>query len=259
MEHSSNSGHEIKNLIIEAVIINYDTLECCLFRGNGCTGNKTFNNCDFRVKLNNNKSADRVFMGGSYSRLQYVFNNCIFNLEHYLYNNVTKHIIVMQTHTDFIFNYCELNINLINLSNEFLQYSPSTSTTVNNVLFFNCLNSAASTNFTFKFCPIFININNNIKPEDGYYLLRLYAGYQEMFIMHNSYIVVKSKGKYKVPILLEDSGITCSGTSFYDSDISGDLIVYGATSSTIDNLYGLTTAQCKDPAYLESIGFFIAY
>ena len=79
----------------------------------------------------------------------------------------------------------------------------------------------------------------------------------DVFKGYNSYIIIQSKGKYPVPIDI-NIGVTCTGTCFYDKELSGTLI-YNESSLSKTNLYGLTTAQCKDPEYLESIGFFIAY
>ncbi len=247
----------IENLIIEAVVLNYDTNFCCLFITPNAYST-TFNNCDFRVKINdNNKTTSKFIARGGATNLRCTyFNNCIFNIDQYVNTGNNKYLFT-SIWERFYFNYCEFNINLINLSTTFLDYETTDGTS--STLFYN---SASGYGYTLKFCALFINIYNNIETGQDKVLIQLNnmddAGSSTNgFQCYNSYIIIQSKGKYPTLVGIT-AGVTCTGTCFYDKDISGPL-VYGDPSSHVTNLYGLTTAQCKDPEYLESIGFFIAY
>lgn len=245
----------IKNVIIEAVVINYTNDYCCLFKHIGDYSCE-FNNCDFRVKLNNNnKNVNGMFICKTLnSNKNFTFNNCIFNIDTYLYDNVPRSImgdVTNKSYVSYYFNYCEFNLNLISMctidhtvatgssSADFYSLFPGTNTGVK---------------MEFKFCPIFINIYNLGK--DECILAQIYGQYGA-FNLYNSYIIIQSKGKYP-NATIKMANITCTATCFYDKELSGNFI-FDESSLAIDNLYGLTTAQCKDPAYLESIGFFIAY
>lgn len=44
---------------------------------------------------------------------------------------------------------------------------------------------------------------------------------------------------------------------FYDKELAGNITFARSNTSTLYEYYGLTTAQCKDPQYLEALGFMV--
>ena len=244
--HGGNTTVSIDNLIFEVIMLNYNKSYCSLFHTYINAFKITFSNCDFRIKLNSVKDSQNLFTVGS-DGCSYNWVNCIFNIDCYIYANITNNIFFNNGSSTNIFRYCEFNINIINNKKSFGGLDTG-------YIF--------KSSYTLYFCPIFINIYNNIEAANSQVLM-YFGNYLTKSILNNSYIVVQSKGTYPAKIAFLDqsynhSGFKCNGTCFYDADVSTDLIYYNYTSYPITNLNRLTTEQCKDASYLNSIGFFVA-
>lgn len=241
--YGGNTTVSIDNLIFEVIMLNYNKDYCSLFHTHTNSFKITFSNCDFRIKLNSVKDSKNLFTGTSSCSYNWV--NCIFNIDCYIYANVYNNIFCNNSLSGNanIFRYCEFNINIINNKADLAGY------------IFN-------SSYTFYFCPIFINIYNNIEAANSKVLMH-FGNYSTKSILNNSYIIVQSKGTYPAKIAFLDQSYNnrcfkCNSTCFYDIDVSTDLIYYNYTSYPIKNLNRLTTEQCKDASYLNSIGFFVA-
>ena len=234
------------NFSVEVDLLNYNKSYCSLFHTCINAFKITFSNCDFRIKLNSVKDSQNLFTINS-NGCSYNWVNCIFNIDCYIYANVYNSIFYNNASSTNIFRYCEFNINIINNKKSFGGFDTG-------YIF--------KSSYTLYFCPIFINIYNNIEAANSKVLM--YFGYDShKSILNNSYIIVQSKGTYPAKIAFLDQsynnrGFDCSSTCFYDADVSTDLIYYNYTSYPITNLNRLTTEQCKDASYLNSIGFFVA-
>lgn len=247
--YRGNTTVSINNLIFEVVMLNYNKAYCSLFHTAVNPFKITFNNCDFRIKLNNTKpdtSTQSLFTTGL-SSCSYNWVNCIFNIDCYIYANVANYVFYNNSSATSIFRYCEFNINIINNKKKSFGFN---------------VGYIFGSKYTFYFCPIFINIYNNIEEANSQVLMNV-GNYSTKSILNNSYIVVQSKGTYPAKVAFLDisynnATFTCNSTCFYDIDISTDLISYNYTSYPITNLNRLTTEQCKDASYLNSIGFFVA-
>ena len=244
--YGSNTTVSIDNLIFEVIMLNYNKSYCSLFHTCINAFKITFSNCDFRIKLNSVEDSQNLFTVNS-NGCSYNWVNCIFNIDCYIYANVYNSIFYNNSSSTNIFRYCEFNINIIN--------NKKTSFGTNVGYIFR-------SSYTFYFCPIFINVYNNIEAANSQILMNI-GNYSTKSILNNSYIVVQSKGTYPAKIAFLDQsynnrGFDCNSTCFYDIDISTDLIYYNYTSYPIKNLNRLTTEQCKDASYLNSIGFFVA-
>lgn len=241
--YRSNTTVSIDNLIFEVIMLNYNKSYCSLFHTYINAFKITFSNCDFRIKLNSVKDSQNLFTAGS-NGCSYNWVNCIFNIDCYIYVNITNNIFFNNGSSTNIFRYCEFNINIIN------NKKTSFGTSVGYIF---------RSSYTFYFCPIFINVYNNIEAANSQILMNI-GNYLQRSILNNSYIIVQSKGAYPAKIAFIDASnnkfFDCNSTCFYDIDISTDLIYY--KTSSITNLNGLTTEQCKDTSYLNSIGFFVA-
>lgn len=242
--YGSNTTVSIDNLIFEVIMLNYNKDYCSLFHTSSNTFKITFSNCDFRIKLNSVKESQNLFITGSKSS-SYNWVNCIFNIDCYIYVNVCNSIFYNNYTNTNIFRYCEFNINIINNKKSFGGFD---------------IGYIFNNSYTFYFCPIFINIYNNIEAANSKVLMQ-FGNNSSKSILNNSYIIVQSKGTYPAKIAFLNQSydyatFTCNSACFYDIDISTDLIYY--KTSSITNLNGLTTEQCKDASYLNSIGFFVA-
>ncbi len=242
--YGGNTTVSIDNLIFEVIMLNYNKSYCSLFHTCINAFKITFSNCDFRIKLNSVKDSQNLFTINS-NGCSYNWVNCIFNIDCYIYANVYNSIFYNNASSTNIFRYCEFNINIIN----------------NKKTSFNSgIGYIFRSSYTFYFCPIFINVYNNIEAANSQILMNI-GNYSQPSILNNSYIIVQSKGAYPAKIAFNGSHnkfFNCNSTCFYDIDISTDLIYYDYTSSPITNLNRLTTEQCKDASYLNSIGFFVA-
>lgn len=241
--YRANTTVSIDNLIFEVIMLNYNKSYCSLFHTYINAFKITFSNCDFRIKLNSVNDSQNLFTIGS-NGCSYNWVNCIFNIDCYIYANITNNIFFNNSSSTNIFRYCEFNINIIN--------NKKTSFGTNVGYIFR-------SSYTFYFCPIFINVYNNIEAANSQILMNI-GNYLQRSILNNSYIIVQSKGTYPAKIAFTDASnnkfFDCNSTCFYDTDVSTDLIYY--KTSSITNLNGLTTEQCKDASYLNSIGFFVA-
>lgn len=245
--YGSNTTVSIDNLIFEVIMLNYNKDHCSLFHASSNAFKITFSNCDFRIKFNNIKNSSYGLFSASNSKSSYNWINCIFNIDCYIYSSVSSGIFYSDNTNTSIFRYCEFNINIIN--NKKKSFGTDTG-----YIF--------KSSYTLYFCPIFINIYNNIEAANSQVLM-YFGNYSTKSILNNSYIVVQSKGTYPAKIAFLDQsynnrGFDCNSTCFYDIDVSTDLIYYNYTSYPITNLNRLTTEQCKDASYLNSIGFFVA-
>ena len=246
--HRTNTTVSIDNLIFEVIMLNYNKIYCSLFHTCINAFKITFSNCDFRIKFNNIKNDNYGLFSASNSKSSYNWVNCIFNIDCYIYVNIINNIFFNNGSSTNIFRYCEFNINIIN--------NKKTGFGANVGYIFR-------SSYTFYFCPIFINVYNNIEAANSQILMSI-GYYSTESILNNSYIIVQSKGAYPAKISFFDHNnydfkcFDCNSTCFYDIDISTDLIYYDYTSSPITNLNRLTTAQCNDAYYLNSIGFFVA-
>lgn len=235
---------DINNLVLEVIMINYNANSCAIFQ---TKSNYTINllNCDFRIKYSNIKDCPGCLISAYPTYSTFNFINCIFNIDYYFYdNNNTTNLFYVGSNTPITtFKYCEFNINL--------KVNKSSFAGVSNYLF-------RSKN-EFYYCPIFINIYNNLEVDMTTTASKLttlvYTSTYDYTNFYNSYIVIQSKGEYPCRITL--SNMKCKSTCFYDKELSGSLIA-NESSLSITNLHGLTTEQCKDASYLNSIGFFVA-
>ena len=129
---------------------------------------------------------------------------------------------------------------------------------------FSIFRNYDNTSSSFQFCEVKINVINSNK--QNFYCFRQFNIYNlAIFIdvdsavdttvitgskLSNSYFVLRNtKSDEKPKLYIQNANI--SSTCFYNSDLSD-------INGSFSNLYGLTTAQCKDPAYLTDLGFIVS-
>ena len=250
----------IKNLCIEILVLPYklksDYNNCIFFQRSNLDNGVIFLNCDFRIKVNGNNKNDYIKIfeincvtAASSIKSNITFRSCIFNIEarncvFKLYSYRTGRAI-----NNFIFDKCMINLKCINIQNS-----------THNTMF-------SAYNTYVEDCGIYIENNSDYPLFLCDYVYNNSSTHYYYF--GNSYIIYKSdsnKGLY----LTNGSSTTASYLDslfrtkcFYDKEISNGLL-YEKSSSTVtiedkcSNMLALTTEQCKDAAYLASIGFGIS-
>ena len=208
-----------------------------------------FTDCDFRIKIK--QYANEIkFFNFAYTK-QTTFNNCIFNMEVTL--NTDKNLIFFKS--SCLGNYMKFNNCMINLD-----------------IYKNIKLSSGSLRELFwiydktymNFCGIFINLYNNIEHDSTtrdylHTLLLAYNNTSAYVYFNNSYIIAKNKGLYNSCIKISRSdyqSVNFINKCFYDSTLANGVFTDASFYST--KFLPLTTEQCKDAAYLESVGFIIS-
>lgn len=246
--YSSSSSEQnhilISNCIIEAVVL-YTITTSNVYGSFIATYNGAysqyyssgvyFDNCDMRIKYYRYASTTSYSKLFNYTR----FRNCIINVDlivnadAYNANSNSREAILSSLNSET--SYCtqyynEWNIKIIALAGN---SSYAIALFGGNMHYFSSffiefLAKADNCNFTFN--------SNGI---DG---------------INNCYLVITNKHiTYKSNITLNFKKY---GVNFYDSQVNSGYITDSSTGN--GQLYALTTSQCKDAEYLESIGFIIA-
>lgn len=233
----NGSNQYINNLVFEILIIYVKSDSSRVF--NIGKGSLIFNNCDFRIKMKLYTSGTTLFdiiAGSVYPK----FNNCIFNIDIFDKSDYSFGIFNTQnaSYCTFDFNSCMFNLNIY-----FDKYIPNSIST-NRCVVFSCDNH---TTHRINFCGLFINLYNNTNINPGYVSIAQNSSVE----VHNSYIIFNDKGKNTCKLYTNQTQIS---TCFYDSTLANGKIVADNT----EYLLPLTTEQCKDAAYLESVGFIIS-
>ena len=154
--YGGNTTVSIDNLIFEVIMLNYNKAYCSLFHAHTNNFKITFSNCDFRIKFNNIKNSSYGLFSASNSKSSYNWINCIFNIDCYIYSGVSSGIFYSDNTNTSIFRYCEFNINIINNKKSFVGFDTG-------YIF--------KSSYTLYFCPIFINIYNNIEAANSKVLM----------------------------------------------------------------------------------------
>lgn len=254
MHYNSTEGtnnnldtNTIKNLCIEIFVLPYTSnaiSNTYLFLQNSNKyNNLLFLNCDFRIKGNGNNSTSFIIFGtkgySSSNASRISCRNCIFNIEMNNFSNCT----------------CFTNSNGGGWNNGTYFYKCMINLKYNSTggdIFGNWSNLVED-------CGIYIHNNSS-----GYKLYIRSGNSNHSCHMYNSYIIYKSDNNSKIYLSSSTDMPTFVSKCFYDKDISNGLI-YDRTWNSTDveltshnNLLALTTEQCKDAAYLASMGFGIS-
>ena len=198
-----------------------------------------FDNCDMRIKYYRYASVTSYSKLFNFTR----FRNCIINIDlivngdTYAANNTSREAILATYNTEtsyYAHYYNEWNIKVIALAGN--QYY-SIALFGGNMHYFSSffIEFLAKANY----CDFAFNSSGSSDNANG---------------INNCYLVITNKHTtYKSNITLNFKKY---GINFYDSQVNPGYIT--DSSSGNGQLYSLTTNQCKDAEYLESIGFIIA-
>lgn len=243
----------IKNVVFEILGLDvYNGYTLFYFDDSNDTGvSFIFTNCDFRIKIK--QYGYYVSCFNTKDKIGITFNNCIFNIDIILYCSADLFIFETNRQSNYFYN-CMINIDL---------YKNVKTEKNNRVLFRNW---DSDTKQYINFCGIFINLHNNIINDN----LNGRATFNILYDFNNhcycyfnsSYIIAQNKGSYKSHVRLsERDAIIFKNKCFYDDTLANGLFINGYSyvdASSFPNLLPLTTEQCKDAAYLESVGFIIS-
>lgn len=241
---SSEQNHIlISNCIIEAVVLY--TIEArfgSFIATNTGTYSSSYNsgvffdNCDMRIKYYRYASSTSYSKLFNYTR----FRNCIINIDlivnadAYNGNSNSREAILASLNSDTSYYaqyYNEWNIKVIALAGN-LNYAIA--------LF------GGNAHFFSSFFIEFLAKADNCK-----FTFNSNGGQDRI---NNCYLVVTNKHTtYKATMTFN---FIKNGVNFYDNQVNSGYITDSSTGN--GQLYALTTSQCKDAEYLESVGFIIA-
>jgi hypothetical protein len=241
----------LKNAIIEAVLIDFTKYSSMAIGIGDYTTYPIFDNCDFRIKY---------YIYSTYSYSSSIFDkirmlNCVVNIDIFYTSNSYigegvkfypfRGVPSSGSSTDFldkiyrVWLYNEFNIRFI--------YIGTSNWSGDTIAIFE----GAEDSITFS--SIFVtSIANAANPAN----IEMTSTRRKTFT--NCFFIMRNMNQSHKSAFYHNTGGTCSvgGVNFYDNEVCDTIDFSSVTEGT---MLSLSTADCKNAAFLENKGFVIAY